>query len=238
MTGHPYRNSLAASEAAFDPFAFPIRELRDDSQLYPGQSEVFTAPALDGGRSRWQLAMIPAEQSGFSAKIGTTAQTILPWGVTPSAGQVAVDFARGVVELPAASAEADEFVVEYTGRGTPITAYLGNTVQLGVASRATALAPIVDVTLDDDGDPFDFDGIASGSVLVITATAASEDFGLPDNAPAGYRFRAINGSTNDIKFLATDLRTLAAADTLDAQNAQAEFLHAGAGVWHGWGDLA
>lgn len=238
MMGRPYRNSLASVEAAFDALAFAARDIRDDSQTYPGQSETFTAPALEAGRSRWQLAMVPAEQSTFTAKIGATAQTVLPWGVTPSAGQVAVDFARGVVELPAASAETGEFTIEYVGRGTPITSELLMTLLLGVASRDTALARIVEATIDDDADPFDFDGIESGSVLLLTATAASEDFGLPSDLPVGFRFRAILVGSNEIKFVADTLRSLAGTDTLDAEHAQAEFLHLGAGVWHGRGDLA
>jgi hypothetical protein len=143
MSGWAYINGITGVAASYPSEVFEPFDVRDDSQLYPGLSESFTAPALVGGRSVWQLEMQPAQQSGFGVTLSSVAQVVVPWGVTPAAGQVAVDFARGKVEFPAAQAEVGAYVVGYTGRGSLWAAYLFNRLQAELVATQERVEELV-----------------------------------------------------------------------------------------------
>lgn len=138
-TGYPYTNALADVSAGFPGAVWTPREVRDQSRTYAIVGEAVTAPALDGdGRSIWQMGMAPEAESA-TVTLGLAEQSIVAWGTTPGAGEVAINFDDGRLELPA-GAVGEEYLASYTGLGVPITADLWNRLQVELAATQTVAA--------------------------------------------------------------------------------------------------
>lgn len=136
----PYTNSIAAVAASFPGAAYtPIEFRNEDLNGYDVVSEAFTVPSdPDGdGKYRLELDFIPLEQSTFEISVDGNALTVIPWGETPSADEVALSLETGAVEFHSSLADL-EGEASYRARGSDLTSQVFNRVQRELAAVQAA----------------------------------------------------------------------------------------------------
>ena len=150
----PYNNRLVDYVASFPGAVFDpteVKNLNPDGQAIVGEAGTVPASADFEGKRRLNLSQVPLEQVGMTIEVDGNARTIIPYGETPSAGQVAVSMTTGVMEFHSSDA-GEAVVVDYTGKGTPIMAFLVHQLagELEAAQTTVAamrgLAAVADAT--------------------------------------------------------------------------------------------
>jgi hypothetical protein len=122
----PYNNRLVDYVASFPAAVFEpldVRNVNPDGEAIVGEAGTVPASADYQGKRRLNLDQVPLEQVGMTIEVDGNPRTIIPYGETPSAGQVAVSMTTGVMEFHSSDA-GEAVVVDYTGKGTPIMAFL------------------------------------------------------------------------------------------------------------------
>lgn len=136
----PYNNRLVDYVAQFPAEVFTpldVRNVNPDGEVL---NETGTVPADADfqGKRRLNLDQVPIEQVGMTVEVDGDGRTIIPYGETPSAGQVAVSMTTGVMEFHSSDA-GDPVEVDYTGKGTPIMAFLVHQLSAELAAVQTML---------------------------------------------------------------------------------------------------
>lgn len=169
----PFTNAIADYTASFPTSAYFPRDFRNyDQSGYAVSEESFSVPAIADGDSRYRMNLdyTPLSQGGMTIEVGGNARTVIPYGETPSTGQVAVSFVTGAIEFNAADASGS-VEATYTGYGTPLVSALLNQVGAELAATQTRLLAhgpprrIIEITADTT-----LDASHDGAILIVSAS--------------------------------------------------------------------
>jgi hypothetical protein len=118
----------------------PVEARNADDNGYAVTAEPFVVPSVvDGdGKRRINLGHVPLEQPAFELLIGVSPRDVVPWGETPAAGQVAVQWETGAVEFHA-SDSGQAGTTTYTGCGTAAQAFFMHALQKEIAAMQAVL---------------------------------------------------------------------------------------------------
>lgn len=122
-----YNNALADYTASFPTSVFSPYDFRNlDESGFSVTNESFNVPA--SSPYKMNLDFVPLSQSGMTITVGGNARTVIPFGETVGAGEVAVSFVDGTIEFNSADASG-AVLATYTAKGSPLQAFHFN--QLG-----------------------------------------------------------------------------------------------------------
>lgn len=154
----PYNNRIEDYVASFPGSVFTpteVKNLNPDGEAIVAEAGNVPASADFEGKYRLNLDQVPMEQAGMTVEVATNPRTIIPYGETVSAGQVGVSMVTGVLEFHSSDAGL-AVEVDYTGKGTPLMAFLVHqlaneleAVQTSVADML-GLGPVADATGSGD----------------------------------------------------------------------------------------
>lgn len=148
-----YTNAVADVTAVFPGDVYtPIDVRNEDLNGYDVTNETFDVPSeADGdGKYRMELDFVPIEQTTLTITADGDPLTVIPWGETPAADEVALSLETGAVEFHADRA-GETVVASYRGRGTNLTSQVLNqmqreieAVQVGAGGMITGPGPLTD----------------------------------------------------------------------------------------------
>jgi hypothetical protein len=137
----PYNNRIVDYVASFPGDVFDpmeVKNLNPDGEAIVAEAGTVPASADYEGKYRLNLGQVPMQQLGMNIEVDGSPRTIIPYGETVSSGQVAVSMVTGVLEFH--SSDATKTVeVDYTGKGTPIMAFLVHQLGVELAAAQTML---------------------------------------------------------------------------------------------------
>lgn len=136
----PYKPTLADVTASYPSSVYTPLERLDERNDYSPQTQTGTVPLLADDYTAWLSGLGILEQATLTVTDTTTSTilTAIPFEEAPAAGEVAVDYDRGLLKFHSSRA-GNDVEVTFTPYGTVNAAMWENTFQKEIAATQTEL---------------------------------------------------------------------------------------------------